>query len=338
MKKYFCVLFIFLTSAIALSHPLLSTIERGIRASIAERYDVAFAIFDSLKQNNPQHPAGHFFFAAVLQAQMTDLETQKWQDDFHDHIDQAISLARENIDQNDGAIPFRYYFGAGLSYKSLQMGREKKYLPAIKLGMAAVNELEKTMDQNPSFHDPLLGIGLYQYWRSHLTKSLSWLPFFSDQRSEGIEKIQKAAKCSEFSRWAALSSLAWIYMQEEQYERAYDYASQGYDEIPSRFFHWPMAEAAFRQEKFPVAIDHFQKILASIQSGQEFNNHYNELVLTWKLAQAYAKMENWPKAKEYCNLVLNLEVGENVKDRAKDEKDGARDLLENISKAKRAQN
>jgi tetratricopeptide (TPR) repeat protein len=335
MKNFFCILFIFLTSSIAPTAPLLSTIERGIRASIAEKYDTALALFDSLKQNNPQHPAGHFFFAAVLQARMTDLETQKWQDDFHKHIDQAIVLARKNIDQNDGIIPFRYYFGAGLSYKSLQLGREKKYLPAIKLGMAAVDELEKTMEQNPAFFDPLLGIGLYQYWRSHLTKSLTWLPFFSDQRTEGIEKIIKAAENSEFSRWAALSSLAWIYMEEQQYEQAYDYAHQGYDEIPSRFFLWPMAEAAFRQEKFALAIDQFKRILASLQSGQELNNHYNELVLNWKLAQAFAKIHDWPQAEKYCNLVLNLKVGEKVKERAKDEKKGARDLLKHITAAQK---
>jgi tetratricopeptide (TPR) repeat protein len=313
------------------AEPSVADIQKGIDLSLSQQYDEALALFASMKEQFPEHPAGAFFSAAIWHTRLMDFETKKWEKNFYKEINLAIKSAQSNLAKNPTDSRMLFYLGAALGYKSFQLARNKKYIPAIQLGLQTVKKLQQAIEADSLFSDPYLGIGTYLYWRSNLTKKMSWLPFFEDQRSHGIDMISQAAKNGIFSKWAALSNLAWIYIEERQYDRASNCALEGLEFFPnSRFFLWPLAEAQFQKRDYEQAITVFSKLLASVQNGKE-NNGYNEILIQWKLAQCYYRLGDKRAARSACEMLLSTHADKEVRNRADEKKKKAEKLLEEIS-------
>jgi tetratricopeptide (TPR) repeat protein len=317
-------------SAPAFSSPSVQDIVEGIHQSLNQDYENALAQFDSIKQNYPHHPAGYLFTAAVLQTRMTDMETSRWLKEFYDQIDRAITLADSLPPNPEAEIPLTFYLGAGLSYKSIQQGRQGHYLSAIKLGLQAIDKMKSVAQTHPDFCDPHVAIGTFLYWKSRLVRLFSWLPFVSDQRKEGIEQIRHSIPCSIFSRWAGLSNLSWIYIHEKKYNLAISTALDGLETFPqSRFFLWPLAEAQFRKGNYQRARISFQRILGSLATESP-NNHYNEIVLYWKLAQCHHHLGDEDKTRMALYNLVELKPAPAVRERAQEKQEKARKWLDEL--------
>ncbi|MBN2410410.1 tetratricopeptide repeat protein [candidate division KSB1 bacterium] len=310
---------------------IIDEIQPAIELSIQEQYDSAVDFIHNIVKKYPEEPAGYFFLAAVWQSRMMDFETLRWKQEFYDHIDRTISLSKDQIAVDPDNKYAHFYLGAAYSYKSFQLARDKKYFSAVRIALKSIGELNKTIQLDSSFCDPYLGIGSYLYWRSNITKKFSWLPFFSDRREEGIEHLLYVTKCGNFTRWAALSNLAWIYIEEKKYALAIDTANQGLAHFPnSRFYLWPLADAQFLNKQYESAIQTYTALLQSV-SLEKVNNHYNEIVLYLKLGKCYYQLEDYEKAFNACMQVLNIEPDEEVRDRAKEKKQQAIKLLAQIN-------
>jgi len=310
-----------------IQHPDINEIQLGIKLSIQEKYDAALEIFNNMIIKHPKHPSGYFFLAAIWQSRMMDFETSRWNRKFYDYINQTIILSKEQIAEKPESKYAHFYLGAAYSYKSFQLARDKKYLSAIRMALKSMNELNKTIQLDSSFCDPYLGIGSYQYWRSNITKKFSWLPFFSDQRKEGIERIHFVIGCGEFTGWAALSNLAWIYIEEKNYSLAIDVTNRGLVHFPnSRFYLWPLGDAQFKNNDYKSAIRTYTKLLQSV-TAEKLNNHYNEIVLHLKLAKCHYQLKDYDEAFYACKRVLEIEPDEEVKKRIKKKKQQALKIL-----------
>ncbi|MBD3386467.1 tetratricopeptide repeat protein [candidate division KSB1 bacterium] len=330
ISQLLCALLIVACLSNAFSSPGKQELLYGIEQSLQQNYTIALDHFEGIRQKYPNHPAGDLFLAIVLQTRMLDLETERWKEQFYHHLNRALDLADTLNPTKTDSIPLEFYIGTALSYKSYQLGRDHKYLPALQTGLKATNMLKKSYQQDSTFCDPLLGIGSYLYWKSRMTRHFHWLPFFSDDRQRGIQLIKKAYHCACFSTMAALSNLAWIFIEEKQYEPAIDYASIGLMYYPdSRFFRWPLAEAFFRQGNYQKALEHFGTILNSFEH-EPCNNHYNEIVLWLKCAKCYQALGKKQKAREACKKVLEIEPAKEVKNRSKDKKKEAEKLLKTL--------
>jgi len=309
------------------AQPETALLQQGVTLSLHHHYPQALALFSAVADSFPDHPAAFFFQAALYQSMMLDLETNQWQSLFYRHIDQTITLAKKKPEDRW----YRFYLGAALSYKSYQLARQKKYVSALSHILGSIKELNRLLKEDSSFCDPLLGVGNYLYWRSKL---VAWLPLVADKKEEGRKYIHQAYECSLFSRGAALSSLCWIAIEEKAYGRAVELGRQGLAEYPhSRFFLWPLAEALFRQHDYEAARQVYQEILISLTEVQP-NNHYNEIVLLWKLAQCEHHLGHAVASQNLARRVLLVQPDEEVRDRAKDEKEGALRLLQEMEREK----
>jgi len=312
------------------SEPSYDEIMLGVEYGIQQQYDDALTIFHQMQKQFPDHPAGSFFAAAIIQSRMMDFETKKWEKQFYNEINRAIKIARKRLAKQGRDGQMRYYYGAALGYKAFQLGRDKKYLAAIKTAIPSIRELKKSIQLDSTFCDPYLGIGSYKYWRSNLTEKFSWLPFFPNQKSEGIAMLEHVYHCGLFSKWAALSNLAWISIEEKDYRSAIEYANEGVQHFPeSRFFLWPLAEALFKAEHFDQALENYYHILASVKE-ESFNNHYNEILLNWKIAQCYYQLSRNEQAMEACQRVLDIVPFDEVKKRAEGKKRKAAKMLKEL--------
>ena len=333
--KNIIYIYLFLYSSIgtAFSQPILTPqyLQKGIESGISEDYQQALEFFEQVKKEYPDHPAGYFFSAAIIQSQMMDFETKQWEKQFYKEINNAIKIASKAV-HNEPENPHMLFFhGAAMSYKSFQLARDGKYIKAIKIALVAIDELEKVTEIDTLFCDAYLGVGSYNYWRSQITEKLSWLPFFPNNKNAGIELIKKAVDCSYYSKWAALSNLSWIYIQEENYTQAIYCAKEGLQQFPeSRFFLWPLGDAFYKNKEYEKSIEIYQKLLLSVKS-ETINNHYNEILLHIKLAECFFNLKNSEFSKMHCEKALSLTPDKEVKKRANSKKDRAKELLKEIS-------
>ncbi len=310
----------------------LELVQLGIDKSIEEEYETSLALFDSLIQLAPSHPAGYFFKAAAYQSKMMDFETQVGKDEFYENIEKATELSEQLVKAHPESAEAHFFLGAARSYHSYQLARDKKYFSAIRKASSSIDELEKCLQLDETWYDAYLGIGSYKYWRSYLTRKFSWLPFFSDKREQGIENLLWVLDKGTFTRWAALSNLAWIYIEEKEYEKAIQISQKGLEHFDnSRFFLWPLGDASFKAQNYKQAIDTYNKLLISV-SSESINNHYNEIVLNLKLGQCYKALDQDSIAISFLNRAIDLDADEKIKDRAKEKKEKAVKILGEINR------
>jgi tetratricopeptide (TPR) repeat protein len=289
--------------------PALSTLQKGIDLGLNHQYKDALALFKAVTDSFPDHPGGPLFTAAIYQSMMLDMETKQWQKEFDQTIEQAYNLAKGQQDRW-----YRFYRGAALSYKSYQQVRDKKYLSALPTALSSMKELNRLVQEDSSFYEPLLGVGNYLFWRSKIVR---WLPFIPQQKDQGIRMIEQAYHRSLLSRWAALSSLCWICIEEKRYEQAVALSKEGLAAFPeSRFFLWPLAEALFRAGRFIEAEKVYEK-LKNCQTGMIEDNGYNRVVILWKLAQCADSNKEPARVVEYSRQALQVAIKPEVEERAR---------------------
>jgi tetratricopeptide (TPR) repeat protein len=302
----------------------------GIEASVHHDYDQALSIFSHLYEQFPNDPIGPFFIAATLQSKMMDFETNKWQNEFYAQIENTEIRAKRLLQKDPHNAMARFFLGGALAYKGFYLARQKKYLSGIRVAIAAVNQLEKVVEIDSQMYDAYLGIGNYKYWRSRLTRMINWLPFFSDQREEGLRMIKVSLEKGTFTRWAALNDLAWIYIDREEPAKALGFAQMGLREFPkSRFFLWPAAEAYAQIGETLQARRIYEKLLLSVTS-KSFNNHYNEILLHLKIAECAYDLREFKDARLHCEHVLTIEPDDEVKKRIESKIKKAKKLLNEI--------
>ncbi|MBN1480960.1 tetratricopeptide repeat protein [candidate division KSB1 bacterium] len=261
-----------------------------------------------------------------------DFETHVWCESFYREIDTTLTLCDQRLVQQPLDIATQFYRASALAYKSFQIAREGKYLKGLQLALQAIKRLDAIVEQDSSFYDAYLGIGSYLYWRSYLTRHFSWLPFFHDSRDTGIALIQKSFELGTISRWAALSNLAWIYIQEERYEDAIHCAQTGLEAFPnSRFFLWPAGDAYFLHGDFDDAQEIYRVLLQSV-IAEKFNNRYNETVLHLKLAFCAFELGNSAVALYHAQRVCEIIPDESVKKRLKEKYKDANTLIAKIKR------
>ncbi len=108
--------------------------------------------------------------------------------------------------------------GGLLGLSGFQKAHQGKWWTALWDAQAAVKALRRAWDKDPTLKDPLLGLGLYNYWRSDYTRRLRFLPFFADRREEGKRQIQTALLQGGLTRPLAAIALAFIEFHDKKYE------------------------------------------------------------------------------------------------------------------------
>ncbi|MDZ7723131.1 MAG: tetratricopeptide repeat protein [candidate division KSB1 bacterium] len=306
-------------------------IQKAIEHSLCQDYDTALAFFDSLELKFPDRPEPRFYKASVIQSKMMDYETLRWEDEFLRSIESAVDKADQCLQNDPGDLDAVFARGAAKSYKSFYLGRQAKYLQSVLLARQGIGDLQDILRADSSYLPAYLGLGSYLYWRSRITQSVNWLPFFSDQRQTGINYLEKVADSQSIGRWSAVSNLAWIYLEEENWEQALYYSQKGLHAFPdSRFFLWPCGETLLHMKRYADALQVYETLLNSVLAAP-INNHYNEIVLYFKMAQCCRGMENPQQAVEYLKQNLNTKPDAEVRDRCLEKQNKARQLLWEIN-------
>jgi len=293
-------------------------IQKGIRATVLQQYQLATSFFDSLRSFLKDDPRPDFYQAAALQSKMMDFESYGEEPEFFRLIEKVISITEKQIEQNPNEAKGYFYKGGAYSYRGYYYAKRKDYARGLRDSITGIKYLEKAVNIDSTLYDAYLAIGTYKYYRGRLTQYVSWLPFISDQSKEGLEMIHKSIEKGRHGRAAAINGLIWLDIDAKKYTRAIQTALKMLNEYPaSRFFLWPLAGAYFKAGYYNKSIDVYRNLQGSYQN-EEKNNHYNEMVCGYKIMKAYENLDKPEEVCEFSDQMLGIILIDTVRKRLKD--------------------
>ncbi|MFZ0454643.1 MAG: hypothetical protein WCE54_02675 [Ignavibacteriaceae bacterium] len=279
-----------------------SLLNRGINFIINQKYESAGNIFEELNNAYPNLPFGKIYLAAAEIAKSYDYN-QKFNDEsITKYLKSAINEADSLLDDNDQNVWNIYFAALSKGYYAYYQALNRNWLSAVSNGFDAVKYFQKCLDKDSLFYDAYTAIGNFEYWKS---RKAGWLPFVSDNSSEGIRYIMKAVNNQGYNNYLAVHSLQWIYIDQKKYNDVIKLSKPVVEKYPeSRFFKWALARAYEEIDK-KEAVKIYYEILNSYLKINELSK-FHEILLKHLIAQQYAQMGELNEALTLCNEILTI--------------------------------
>jgi predicted Zn-dependent protease len=293
------------SSAQVYSEPKVdSLLRKGIENIILQNYDDATKTFLFLEKNYPENPLGKIYLAANEIARSYDLAEPFNSDFIKAKIRNATEIAEKLLDADNKNIWNYYFLALAKGYDAYFEAMNGDWLSALGTGITSVNIFEEILQREPDFHDALIAVGTYKYWKSRKMEFLNWLPFVSDERDEGIILLEKSVSNGSYNTYLAANSLVWIFIDKGEYTKAIKISETALNKYPgSRIFKRGLARAYEDVDK-QKSISYYYAVLNSY-SEKEKINPYNEIVLKHHIAQQYAQLGERHKALQLCDEILS---------------------------------
>lgn len=279
---------------------------RGIDLTLKQDYPGAKALFQSVIEKYPDHPAGYLYLAGTVQAEFSDYEDGFDRRFFDSLLAKGEALADHLIEMKDSADWGYYYAGTALSYRAFSESERGNWPSVIIDGMNSAKMFEHCLEINPEFYDAMSGLGTYYYWRSKKTEFLSWLPFVTDRKKEGITMLTAAVENGTYDMFAAMNSLILVLTEEARYDEALPITLRALSKYPdNRSFLWCLVGIVERvPHKDTITIKSAVTRLLSSVVNAPVRNHYYEAACRLKLAQYAMAEHEYGKVIEECTAIL----------------------------------
>ncbi len=280
-----------------------------------EKYKSAEDEAKKLIKKYPDHPAGYFFYAAALMSWMAFYESNSREDEFYRMCDAAIEKG-EIIQSKDPSDYWAVFFlGGADGAKGTYESRYEKWITSFRHGWKGVSTLQGLLKKNPDLKDIYYGLGMYDYWRSALTKILWWMPGIENKIEIGMKEMSIAKNEGVYTSIAASANLIPIMVNEKHYTEAIALSDEMLLKYPgSLVFCWGKGEALFALAKYEDAEQVFKYILGRVEA-EPFDNHYNAAICHIWLAKIYLKTKRYTQAIAECNRMGYYKFDDDVKKR-----------------------
>jgi len=304
-------------------HEALTT---GLNHTSNNRYLEALALFDSLQQVFPHHPAPYFYKAATYQSWMLTYRLTKFQNDLYENVKLAIEKGTRLLEkENDPWLHF--YIGAAYGFKALHRFRQHNWIGAYIDGIKGINNFNTALEKLPNLYDCYYGLGSYHYWRTAKSKFISKLIFWmADKRQLGLEQLQLSIDKGRYCPYEATHGLVIAYYHHGDYYKALalNSVAMKLSDPPSLGSLYMYGRLMAWFEKWSAVQDIFQSILERLVAQPDQSISYQVECKYWiaealknqhKPAEAYklvkqalAQSEYWIKDKELENPLESFDV------------------------------
>lgn len=285
---------------------LQDVILQGIDLTLKQDYPAAKTLFRSVIEKYPNYPAGYLYLAGTVQAEFSDYEDGFDRRLFDSLLAKGEVLADHLIERKDSADWGYYYAGTALSYRAFSESERGNWPSVIIDGMNSAKMFERCLELNSKFYDAMSGLGTYYYWRSKKTEFLSWLPFVTDRKKEGISLLTSAVENGTYDTFEGMNSLILVLTEEARYDEALPITLRALARYPeNRSFLWCLVGIVERvPHKDTIAIKSAViRLLASVVNAP-VRNHYYEAACRLKLAQYAMAEHEYGRVIEECTAIL----------------------------------
>jgi tetratricopeptide (TPR) repeat protein len=280
-----------------------------------EKFKLAEEEAKKIIKKYPDHPAGFFFWAVALESWMSYYESDKREEEFYRRCDEAIGKAENILSKNPGEPWALFFLGGADGAKGTYESRYEKWITSFRHGWKGVSTLQSLYKKDPDIKDVYYGLGMYDYWRSALTKLLWWMPGIENRTEQGIRELQIAKTDGVYTCISASADLISIQNNEQHYAGALKIAEEMLDRFPgSLIFCRGKAAALFGLCRFEEAEAVYRYILERVEA-EPYDNHYNAVVCHFWLAKIYLKTKRYTQSIVECNRMGYYNLDSDIKKR-----------------------
>lgn len=195
---------------------LAQEIRDGLEKLYRREYSDARDHFADLESRRPSEAAGLGPMSDLLVWQALMMENFDFRYD-----KQYWTSSKEARKRLEGALDvsgndaWEHFLLAGVTgIEAIHLMRTSKYLTALQTAFEAMDHIEQTRQQAPGFTDLKLADGMYNYWRTIVTRSSNVLPDFGDHREEGLQQLLDVEQNGLFLQAPTTLSLAFSWIEE----------------------------------------------------------------------------------------------------------------------------
>jgi len=301
-------------------------LKTGISYIVNQNYKSAEEIFSNLDREYPNLPLGKIYLAANKIAEAYDYAEDFDETYILNNLESAKEQSQKLVEQDEANIWYRYFYALSEGYISYYEAIEGSWFSALSTGINSISEFEEILVEDENFYEAYIAIGTFEYWKSRKLEFIDWLPFASDTKNIGIDRLSVAIDSSSYNSHLAINSLIWIYIDQKKYDDAIMVAEKALNEFPqSRTFKWGLARA-YEEKNSLGAIELYSDILNSYPHSLK-ENYKNEITLKHLIAQQYAKLGDKEKAIQYCDEILSMK---NIPKKTLDELSGRLERVKSL--------
>ena len=282
-----------------------SLLETGITETIDQNYSEAKSTFIQLDKLFPELPLGKIYITNVYIAQAFDYSCEFQTDTIDYYLGAARKEAENLVNKNDKNIWNQYSLALCEGIYSYFQALNNNWISAFTNGLNSISGFQECLKLNTNFYDAYTALGTYKYWRSRKTQIVKWLPFVPDEEDDGIKYLSMAIDHSTYTKYMAVNSLIWIYIDRKNFSNAEKLALIALKRFPdSRQFKLEYARAL--EESNPnKAIQVYSDVLNDYLKIKGLN-HCNE-ILNIKNLSDYEKDKLGKRIERVKQLKENIE-------------------------------
>ena len=136
----------------------------------------------------------------------------------------AINLSNRRLAANPDDIDALFARGFATSLETIYIGMvEKKYIPALRMALAARNDDEEVLKRDPKYMDCYLIVGVHDYVLGSLAlpfKVLAGLVGIHGSKSKGLRELRQVGQYGIVNSVSARTALAIFLRREAEYPQA----------------------------------------------------------------------------------------------------------------------
>jgi tetratricopeptide (TPR) repeat protein len=250
------------SKALDISPEYVHRTQEGINLVYLRKYKEARKHFEKLDEDIPGTAISAVVDTLVWQALMIENFDFRYEKQYFVSNQQAVSELKSAIKANKHRGWSHFLMAAMTGVEAIHLVRRSKYVQALSKAFSATDHAQSAKEHAPDFVDLGLAEGMYNYWRTVITMSSSVLPDFGDQRSLGIEQLQKVEQEGFFLRPAATLALTFSWLEERKSDKAIAACEKNRRLFPDNVINNLLTGQAYIQaRKYPKAIDVFDHLI-----------------------------------------------------------------------------
>ncbi len=261
---------------------------RAVDLIYARKYKDAKRELEALTVDSPTTGIGPAGMAVIYQALMFENFDFRYEQEYRAAHSAALAQISEGL-RSPGNEPIEYFLQAGMSgIQGIHDMRRGQFLSAIGHGYDCVTSLVEAKRAAPDFVDPLMGDGMYMYWRTVVARTTALIPDGADDRAAGKDLIRRVEKDGVLMGPAATLALTYSYIEDNDLRNALGRVMYGRLKYPDNVINNLTAGRVLTSmARYDEAVKMYQEVLTVAPDNQR--THYH-------LGVVYARKRAFPEA------------------------------------------
>lgn len=263
-------------------------------------YSGAQKAFDDIQRRYPGSALAPVGKVLVYQALMLENLDFRYEKQYELASNTARQQLMEALEVRGNDAWENFIMGGILGIDAIHSMRRGNYLTALGRALEAMKSVNRAKELAPEFPDLLLGDGLYNYWRTVISRSTKGLPDFADKRTLGIEQLRTVQEEGIFLGPAATFALVFTWIEEGAKKRATAAALRNHKVYPNNVVNnLQLGRLYMYRRNYVEAERYFKMVIATAP-----NNRRAPLDMTKMLL----RQKRLADAERFVNKYLSLQL------------------------------